>query len=333
MVRIRKDAETLTPAEIGMFLGALARVHDVANGSIASKFAKYARSHGDAFYLGIHQSNLGNPLFLAWHRAFLLDLERVLQEADPRVALPYWRFDRPAPTLFTPDFIGAVPDNAASAPQYLVEFSATNPLRGWQMADGRGALVRSRNGDRVAPIARGELDDILASGGPTAYQPLSREIEFNYHNGAHSMIGGWLGSGTSPRDPLFFLLHVNVDRAWAHWQAQQRNRVDPDGVGAASYSAAGSYPGPSVSGRFRKGSYARDAMWPWTAGDQGTSDQMAVWPAYSYGMPGGQGGSGPRLPPVPASQIDYLDISGRGLAHWACYDDIDYHGNPIGNSP
>ena len=48
------------------------------------------------------------PRFLPWHRAYLLDLERELQAIDPSVALPYWRFDQPAPNLFTPEFLGVV---------------------------------------------------------------------------------------------------------------------------------------------------------------------------------------------------------------------------------
>ena len=48
----------------------------------------------------------GAPGFLPWHRAYLLDLERELQAIDPSVALPYWRFDQPAPNVFTRDFMG-----------------------------------------------------------------------------------------------------------------------------------------------------------------------------------------------------------------------------------
>ena len=44
----------------------------------------------------------GFSAFYPWHRAYLLDLERELQNIDPSVSLPYWRFDQPAPGLFTP---------------------------------------------------------------------------------------------------------------------------------------------------------------------------------------------------------------------------------------
>ena len=38
------------------------------------------------------------------------------------------------------------------------------------------------------------------------------------HNQVHVWIGGSMGPGTSPNDPIFFLHHCNVDRLWADWQ-------------------------------------------------------------------------------------------------------------------
>ena len=34
----------------------------------------------------------------------------------------------------------------------------------------------------------------------------------------HIWVGGDMGPGTSPNDPVFFLHHCNVDRFWALWQ-------------------------------------------------------------------------------------------------------------------
>jgi Common central domain of tyrosinase len=77
----------------------------------------------------------GNPGFLSWHRAYLLDLERELQKIDPSVTLPYWRFDQPAPNAFTADFMGL------PGPGDTVVFSETNLLRQWQ-TDGTPGVTR-----------------------------------------------------------------------------------------------------------------------------------------------------------------------------------------------
>ena len=99
MVRIRKNANALTTAERNRFVAAFAQLNNQGLG----RFADFRNMHTNVSSPQAH----GAPGFLPWHRAYLLDLERELQAIDPSVALPYWRFDQPAPNIFTPDFLGA----------------------------------------------------------------------------------------------------------------------------------------------------------------------------------------------------------------------------------
>ncbi|MCH9683191.1 MAG: tyrosinase family protein [Deltaproteobacteria bacterium] len=46
------------------------------------------------------------------------------------------------------------------------------------------------------------------------------------HNVVHVWMGGDMGPGTSPNDPVFFVHHANVDRIWAKWQ-ELRRQVNP----------------------------------------------------------------------------------------------------------
>lgn len=341
MVRVRKDARVLTPFERTLFLQAVRTLHDLDNGALASNFVKYAYAHNEAFDVGIHHGSAPTywPLFLAWHRAFLLGFEQELQRIDPRVALPYWRFDLPdpgdvgggTPVVFTPDFMGSVQGGAGAPGGFLVQFAPSNPLFGWQVP-GLAALVRTADGTGAA-MPEGRLQDIFDAkdvfGQPinAVYRGVNGAIELRYHNGAHSAIGGWLGQGYSPTDPLFFLLHANVDRGWAHWQAvTPAVRFDPSSTDA--YHARGVYPGPGVAGRFQLGSYADDAMWPWTGvgGDQGTSDQNDDWPVIDQPFPLA---SSSGAPIKPADMVDYLETRGAGLGVHACYDDIGFDGKPI----
>ncbi len=47
------------------------------------------------------------------------------------------------------------------------------------------------------------------------------------HGRVHVWIGGLLGSGAAPNDPLFFLHHANVDRIWAEWQDKYGDSTYP----------------------------------------------------------------------------------------------------------
>ena len=148
----------------------------------------------------------------------MLDLERELQVIDPGVALPYWRFDRPAPNLFQLEFLG-VSDSLGT-----VQFSNANPLQFWRTDGVQGINRRPLFNTGSAPPGLRSEAQTLALG--TQYR-LFRTMEGNPHGSAHTSFGGSISSiGTAAKDPLFFLLHCNVDRLWALWQ-RQNGRFDP----------------------------------------------------------------------------------------------------------
>ncbi|HET7619904.1 MAG TPA: tyrosinase family protein, partial [Vicinamibacterales bacterium] len=128
MVRVRKDANTLTPGERANVVSAFATL----NGAGTGRFTRFRDMHRDISRQEAH----GLPGFLSWHRAYLLDLERELQSINPGVALPYWRFDLPAPQLFAPDFFGVSDQNG------VVHFDGSNPIQFWK-TDGQPGILRS----------------------------------------------------------------------------------------------------------------------------------------------------------------------------------------------
>jgi tyrosinase len=326
MVRVRKDARTLSSAQRTKFLNAVKALHD------AGGFEKYHMAHAQAFLYEIHGSFSANknPLFLAWHRAFLLNFERDLQQFDQEVSLPYWKFDEVSflatqselDTIFSPTFLGGA--NPQGNP--VVEFAelstgVPHPWFNWRTNVSNQPLERNNFPDDVDPFTGSKSGPISAETlvnkvlNQTSHDSAAGQSELNYHNGAHSRVMGWLGQVYSPADPLFFLLHANVDRAWAHWQAKQ-NAFDDSGNDTKSYHAIGKYPGNAA--QYRDGSYALDTMWPWRP-------DINDWPqGFYFRMPVGVNGPDKSNPPTPASQIDYLNLAGDGVASGACYDDMSY---------
>jgi tyrosinase len=235
MVRIRKNANTLTTGERDRFISAFGQLNNQGLG----RFADFRDMHVSVSLPQAH----GAPGFLPWHRAYLLDLERELQAIDPSVALPYWRFDRPSPNIFTSDFMGA------SDAIGTVQFSAPNPLFFWKTDGVQGVNRRPFFNTAAAPPGLHNEAQTLAIG--TQYTAF-RTMEGNPHGLAHTSFGGSISSpSTAPRDPLFFLLHCNVDRLWAKWQ-RQNGRFDP-AVAASFHNSGGNPIGHNLP----------DTMWPW----------------------------------------------------------------------
>jgi tyrosinase len=235
MVRIRKNANKLTAGERDRLVAAFGKL----NNQGAGRFQDFRDMHTQVSSPQAH----GAPGFLPWHRAYILDLERDLQAIDSSVSLPYWRFDQPAPNIFTLDFFGV--SNALGT----VQFSSTNPLQFWKTDGVQGINRRPFFSTAAAPPGLRTEAQTLALG--TQY-PAFRTLEGNPHGLAHTSFGGSISSiPTAAKDPLFFLLHCNVDRLWAKWQ-RQNGRFDP--AQAASYdSNVGNPIGHNLS----------DTMWPW----------------------------------------------------------------------
>ena len=328
MVRVRKNAETLSPIERERLLEALSTFHGHLRpmGPIG-RIGRYAEVHNRAFNYGIHGGQNGQPLFLSWHRAFLMSIERELQAIDARVTLPYWRYDEDSSTIFQPNFMGIVEDSSN-----IVRFSITNPLRGWHV--DRAPLTRLNNPNVKLQDISNTLNfdlmpNIIAKRGRDTYggvvpgTGINADIEWFYHNQAHIEAGGGMNSGNSPRDPLFYLLHANVDRAWAEWQAQF-DRFDP--VALTSYSLQGAYPGLSDPMRQRKGTYAEDTMWPWSQELGGTTpnDLLDDWPTTGFPFPKGFANETVSVNPTPKAMIDYQNRTGTSVSHNVCYDNLGY---------
>jgi tyrosinase len=63
-------------------------------------------------------------------------------------------------------------------------------------------------------------------GTTNAFEP---QLESAPHNPVHNLIGGEMANMTSPRDPIFYLHHANIDRLWHAWAL-------PDGKGVPGTS-------------------------------------------------------------------------------------------------
>ena len=224
----RKNLARLTVAERRAFTDALLQMK--ANGD----FDTYVDIHAGA---GGHGHS--GPAFMSWHREFVLRFERDLQAIDPTVHLPYW--DWTADNLNSAGTESLIwRDDLMGGPGQPGTGAVTDgPFAAW-------GLVRSSFNVFQSPGTGGLITTAMNNPSYSAFRP---GVE-GPHGGAHVWVGGFVASvANAPRDPVFWLIHCNVDRLWAEWI--DRHEASP---GFAPYAP--------VSGG-AQGHNLGDTMWPW----------------------------------------------------------------------
>lgn len=304
MVRVRKNANTLSAGERDRLIEALSKVNNAG----AGVFAELRAIHTDIADAEAHSRDG----FLPWHRAYVLDLERELQRENAAVTVPYWRFDQPAPNLFTQDFLGE-PNGSGS-----VRFSATNLLQNWT-TDGVLGFQRTPRFNHLTEQAGNSNGPTLSQADTlalsTSFAGFRAPMEGNPHGRAHVSWDGPINDvPTAPRDPLFFMLHANVDRLWAVWQ-KNNDRFDVTSTRTYPFLGRAGDPGSE-----RIGHNLLDTMWPWNGETTDPRPSTA---------PGGTLAASPvaSAPPAAPTVRDMIDYQGHNaLSQWQGfdYDDVDF---------
>lgn len=333
MVRVRKNANRLSAVEKRDFLEAIMILN--TNQGVDFPWKNLQDMHVPTSSREIH----GRSSFLPWHRAYLLNLERDIQSLEvpqsngtvksyAHVTIPYWDFFSTAQNMFNRDFLG-FPDSAG-----VVQFNASNPLVNWQTnLSGTDVVIlgpklrrshKLQNSNSFAWDPSNTGSPIFTLGGEWSWASRTENgtvhdfsdyrrfahgvttsnlpgLETTPHGAAHVSWGGpIMRVGWSPADPLFFMLHSNIDRLWTLWQwltpgyrfnPSDRNSYDRQGVGGT-----GTVPTSST-----KGNYTEDTMWPWDGDDQPPRPAQANW----GGLPDSPTVTAPGAIPKVKQMIDY----------------------------
>jgi tyrosinase len=161
-----------------------------------------------------------NWLWLPWHRAYLLYLERICRKltGDDKFALPYWNWNTHP----------AVPD-----PFWDTGSSLYDPNRCVTQSDQANS---SYIGTTVLQNILNETNFELFASSPPVSSDLHDDpagiqgmLEATPHNNIHGFVGssftcsGDMGAFHSPRDPVFYMHHCMLDCMWAHWNIDLGN--------------------------------------------------------------------------------------------------------------
>jgi tyrosinase len=181
----RKNQKYLTSAEKDDFNFAIESAID------DEVYQNHANIHHQVMYT-VHGGcddcePVGKFRFLPWHRVYVYKLELLLHAYVPGLRIPFWDF----------------------ATDYDLPSWVTKP---------EGVI---RGTDPVQVTNEASIEQIISTS--TSYEAFTEQLEL-VHNQVHIKSGGTLNSlHFSPKDPIFWLLHSNVDRIWA-----RRQKLHPD---------------------------------------------------------------------------------------------------------
>lgn len=244
---------------------------------------------------GRNAAHMG-PVFLPWHRYVMIVLEKQLQRVlnDGTFGLPYWNWGADgdmAPAqqrqsrLWADECMGGGGKPVASGPfKYDETYDAT-----WRVKyeSGAGAQLRATNRGMIRSFDSSVVLPTRAAAkavvGMLPYDKPGWDGESDafrnwlegwqpgpgptLHNVVHVWIGGDMGAGTSPNDPVFYLNHANVDRIWAAWQQRHgKPPYVPDGAGSIDL----------------KGHRLNDSLYSVFANPPSVADMLDVSEVYTY---------------------------------------------------
>lgn len=119
---VRQDAAELTAEQAASFVAAVRQLQTTPSpgDESISWYASFVEWHRQAFSCELARGPVGaahnSPLFLPWHREFLLRYENALQQVsgDPTVRLPYWDWtdDESTAAVFSSALMGGEGDPA-----------------------------------------------------------------------------------------------------------------------------------------------------------------------------------------------------------------------------
>ena len=220
-VIVRKSVYDLSDPEVLALRKAYAALQAITD----NRGYQYVASvHGLNQYFCPH----GSPLFLIWHRPYVLMFEQALQAMSPGLALPYWDWtsDRTQkeglPSIFTqPTYVDPATGKAAPNPLYKAAITYPNRDRITGTSRHPGPL----SGLKVLPGM------VQTANRATAYDrfcPLAEQP----HNQVHGWTGGTMGNiSYAAFDPVFWVHHCFVEKLFCDWQDRIGQAIPPSIAG------------------------------------------------------------------------------------------------------
>ena len=142
----------------------------------------------------------------------------------PNFAMPYWNWtkNRKLPIAFT---VHTKPDGTANA-----LFNSTRKLAATGSIPSEAVSAATMQSIYLQTKFTSFGSGSVLTGDSQRKKVIMGMLEATPHNTVHNTIAGDMATMLSPRDPIFFLHHANIDRIWASSKSAGWGQPDRHGL-------------------------------------------------------------------------------------------------------
>jgi tyrosinase len=188
---IRYPVSEMTAYERGFYASA----YSYCNPGTNPPHVQVYKIHGANFYTIHMQMDWNKDQFMPWHRAASKYIEEQVQQCGIS-AIPYWDETNPAYQTTT-------------SPLWGDDFMKSDFLKQWLLNKNRGL-----NG--TLAVTDGDVATALADANYVNFS--MNRLEMNgIHANAHNFVAGDMAGQESPRDPVFWMHHIFIDKLFDDW--------------------------------------------------------------------------------------------------------------------
>lgn len=164
-------------------------------------------------------------LFLPWHRAYLYNFEKLMQERlsdSEEIGVPWWDWRSDA-TISEGIPKSYSEDDGNPLLKFHMNFTARDD-QGQERVIDRDTSRHPKSPDELSRYKKrfhmqnSDIPDLYSL---PDFSQFSERLRVGWHNAIHNWIGGDMGIvAFSAYDPIFWIHHCNIDRIWAIWQTR-----------------------------------------------------------------------------------------------------------------
>jgi hypothetical protein len=211
-LRARPNVHKMSQESWNRYVNAIRQLN---SGTRPNKWDQLSNTH-ITYYDQIHSTlENTNPMFLAWHRQFLYELEQALIQIDPEVRLPYWDWSVNYSNINNDPIWQKYGKNGDSRFDNCV---MQGSFGGMGVAYGSGILssgdkcyTRKNHFNDVISGSKPEIEELINSRSDLEF---TANLELVSHGRVHNGINYDFASPGSPSDPLFYAHHAFIDKIW-----------------------------------------------------------------------------------------------------------------------